>query len=46
MKMENWLVMGGAILFIAFLYPPILGVVAGAGVIVLGTIILAKILGA
>lgn len=44
--MENWLVMGAAVLLLACLYPPILGVVAGAGVVMLGTIILAKILGA
>lgn len=44
--MENWVVMCGAILLIACLYPPILGVVMGAGAVIGLSIIIGKIIGA
>ena len=43
--MEQWMVMAGAILVIAILYPPILGVVMGAGFIMLVTMVAFKLLG-
>lgn len=44
--MENWLVMGGAILLIACMYPPFLGLVMGAGAVIAVTIVIGKIIGA
>lgn len=44
--MESWMVMGGAILLLACLYPPFLGVVAGAGILIVATIIVGHIIGA
>lgn len=44
--MENWLVLGGGILLIACLYPPILGVVFGVACVMLLTIVIGKIIGA
>ncbi len=44
--MENWLVMGGAILLVACFYPPFLGLVMGAGAVIVATIVVGKIIGA
>ena len=44
--MESWMVLGGAIVIIAIVYPPILGVVMGAGAVVLATLVIGKLVGA
>jgi hypothetical protein len=43
--MENWLVMGAAVLVICLVYPPLLGVVIGAGGLMLATVVIYKLLG-
>jgi len=45
MKMENWMVMGAALLILCAIHPPFLGVVAGAGGVMLLTVILFKLFG-
>jgi Flp pilus assembly protein protease CpaA len=44
--MENWMVLAGAVVVIACLYPPFLGVVMGAGAVVLLTVVIGKMMGA
>jgi hypothetical protein len=43
--MEEWLVMGGAVFLICLVYPPLLGVVIGAGGLMLATVVIYKLLG-
>jgi hypothetical protein len=43
--MEQWMVMGAAILVIGMLYPPLFGVVIGAGGIMLVVVVAYKFLG-
>lgn len=43
--MENWMVMGGAILLVCLLFPPFLGFVVGMGAMMLATYAVYKILG-
>jgi hypothetical protein len=43
--MEEWLVMGGAVFLICLVYPPLLGVVIGAGGLMLATVVVYKLLG-
>lgn len=37
--MENWMVMGGAVLLVCMLYPPFLGFVIGVGIMAVATMI-------
>lgn len=43
--MEQWMVMGGAILIIGMIYPPFFGVVIGAGGFMLLCTLFYKVLG-
>ncbi len=43
--MEQWMVMGVAVLVIGMIYPPLFGFVIGAGGIMLATIIVHKLIG-
>lgn len=43
--MEQWIVMGVAILIVAMIYPPLFGVVIGAGGFMLLCTVIYKILG-
>ena len=43
--MEQWLVMGAAILIVGMIYPPLFGVVIGAGAFMLLCTIIFKMLG-
>jgi hypothetical protein len=43
--MEQWMVMGAAVLVIGIVYPPFFGVVIGAGGIMLVTVVIYKLLG-
>jgi len=43
--MEEWMVMGGAILVSCLIYPPLLGVVIGAGGVMLLSVVIYKLLG-
>lgn len=43
--MEQWMVMGAAVLVIGMIYPPLLGVVIGAGGIMLATLVVYKLIG-
>lgn len=44
--MDNWMVLAGAVFLIACLYPPFLGVVMGAGAVILVTVVIGKLIGA
>lgn len=43
--MEEWMVMGGAMLLICLFYPPFLGFIMGMGFMMLATYIVFKIIG-
>jgi hypothetical protein len=43
--MEQWMVMGAAVLVIGMIYPPLFGVVIGAGGIMLATVVVYKMIG-
>lgn len=43
--MEEWLVMGGAVLLVCLIYPPFLGFIMGMGSIMLATYVVFKLLG-
>jgi len=44
--MEQWMIMGAVVLVVCIFCPPLFGVVMGAGAILLGSLVIAKILGA
>jgi hypothetical protein len=43
--MESWMVMGAILLLLCVFHPPFLGLVAGAGGVMLLTVVLSKIFG-
>lgn len=45
MKMQEWLIMGGALLLVCLFVPAFAGLVVGAGAVMLLTVLLYKLLG-
>jgi hypothetical protein len=43
--MEQWIVMGVAVLVIGMIYPPLFGVVIGAGGLMLATVVVHRMIG-